>query len=574
MQIKSYYIKSIVAAVGMTCLLDVSASGGWPLVFCGLFLVCFKRDILAEKRMLCCVNVCAFIFACFSVLVKVEEYVTSEFYVPGVVKIFLCFMACYWFYQRCLLKIYIWFEQCENKVFCNSLVKNKSFFWIVFGSVLLVWIPYYLAFYPAVMSFDSLEQAKQMLGVSPYSNHHPMLHTLSLKMIYSIAKNFVVSEIAAFGIICAVQMILLALVFSLTIYWAYQKGIKRSILALVWAFYALLPYQGLHSVTLWKDVWFAGVVLVFVLMIFIYYYNYPKEKKGKILLHVLITLLGCGVCLMRSNGYYAFLVFLIIIGVCEYKKSKYFILSLGLAFAAATLIKGPVYDKFNIIPGDIVEELSIPIQNIGFVVVEGKELTTEEYELLSNVVNVEEIPNHYKKNISDPLKLLIRFEDNLEYLEENKVEYLKLWIKLGMRYPLSYLISWVNQTAGYWHPEYTQKVHFTKLSDNELGISRKSSVLEDMMEKWINGWIEVPLLGSLFCMGTYIWALFLISGYVIYRKKWDVLKIYSLAFGIWFTLLIASPTAYSFRYLYAVIVSIPLLIMMAFVNYKEAEDAR
>ncbi len=51
---------------------------------------------------------------------------------------------------------------------------------------MLCWLPYFLYQYPGIMTPDSVNQFEQVLGLIPYSNHHPWVHTLLIGLIYHI----------------------------------------------------------------------------------------------------------------------------------------------------------------------------------------------------------------------------------------------------------------------------------------------------------------------------------------------------------------------------------------------------
>ncbi len=44
----------------------------------------------------------------------------------------------------------------------------------------------FISYYPAVFTYDMNKQTKEAFSMLPLSNFHPVLHTLFLKMCYSI----------------------------------------------------------------------------------------------------------------------------------------------------------------------------------------------------------------------------------------------------------------------------------------------------------------------------------------------------------------------------------------------------
>ena len=80
------------------------------------------------------------------------------------------------------------------------------------------------------------------------------------------------------------------------------------------------------------------------------------------------------------------------------------------------------------------------------------------------------IPDYYQPELSDPVKALIQY-GHPEYLETHKGEYLKLWVQLGLKYPLDYWNAFVDQTKGYWFPGAPGMLTNEGISPNELGLS-------------------------------------------------------------------------------------------------------
>ena len=64
--------------------------------------------------------------------------------------------------------------------------KTGPFFCAVFSLFLSAGSPYFLAYFPGILSNDSVWQMDQILGIRPLSNHHPFTHTMIIKLFYSI----------------------------------------------------------------------------------------------------------------------------------------------------------------------------------------------------------------------------------------------------------------------------------------------------------------------------------------------------------------------------------------------------
>lgn len=175
---------------------------------------------------------------------------------------------------------------------------------ILTALLLVLWSPYYYAFYPGTLTYDSLGEIRQQMGLSQLSNHHPIMHQLliglSFKLSCGVPQNGV-------GIYSAIQMILLALSFSTAVYFMSGMGVKRQILIAVFCFYAFFPINPIFSITMWKDVLFGAICLL--LMLLMMHEVKTREKTGKKFLSGVAMVAVCFLfCVFRNNGWYAFLL--------------------------------------------------------------------------------------------------------------------------------------------------------------------------------------------------------------------------------------------------------------------------
>ena len=137
------------------------------------------------------------------------------------------------------------------------------------------------------------------------------------------------------------------------------------------------------------------------------------------------------------------------------------------------ILKRPVLQVLGVVQPDSLESLSIPMQQISRVVVENKDsLSKEEKELINSVADLDRIAEEYNPIIHDPIKALVRFEGDKDAITNNKINYIKLYLALGIKYPSAYLRAWVDQTKGYWNGGYSYWKWSDEVSTNEYGIER------------------------------------------------------------------------------------------------------
>lgn len=433
---------------------------------------------------------------------------------------------------------------------------------------MLCWLPYYLYQYPGIMTPDSINQFEQVLGVIPYNNHHPFAHTMVFALLYKAAFALTGDMVVSVGFYTFAQMCLLSAGMAFFISTLRQQRIRPFVLLLLTAFYALIPYHAVFSVTIWKDIPFAAAVLFFNCLLL------RLILRGSLLLHERILLLFSGmmICLFRSNGWYAFLVAVPFLLFFFRKQKRQVYPCLLVTLLLCVLIKYPVMNHLQVTQPDLIESLCIPTQQIAAVLCNDRELTAEERELIENVVDLTYIKELYNPTFADNMKELVRAGDQ-EYLATHKKEFLKLWISLGLRYPGDYLNAYIQQTYGYWYPDSFYLVAEAEgVSATELGVSTRHLIGGPLVVKGKELAIKlgsiVPIYGTLWSMGVACWVLLFSMGTVLVRRETRKLLCYLPSVLLLFTVLIATPVATEFRYVYFMVYSMPFYLMAAMLPYS------
>ena len=237
----------------------------------------------------------------------------------------------------------------------------------------------------------------------------------------------------------------------------------------------------------------------------------------------------------------------------------------------------PVLSALGIGQSDPVEALSIPIQQIGFVVQSDCPLSGEEQALLEQLVDLEDVKGGYMPFISDPMKYLIRQKGNLSYLSEHKWEYLKLYVKLGLRHPLLYLQAWSEQTKGYLDGGYDYDRWNVKIDQNELDLymaplSRRANAWAN---RYLELWEESPVTKITLCLGFQFWIILGAMGLAA-AKKDRALVLFCLPFvSVVALLAVGTPVFAEFRYAYSLVMAAPFVVTLVLFgrNTEKTEES-
>lgn len=428
---------------------------------------------------------------------------------------------------------------------------------------LFCWLPYYLYQYPGIMTPDSINQFEQVLGVIPWSNHHPWVHTLVFGFFYRVGYALTGNMVTAVSVYTFFQMCFLAGSVAYFISTLRSHKIRPFVLLLIMAFYALIPYHAVFSVTIWKDIPFAAAVLLFSCAVFRLSIQ-NRVCAGNLLVFLISSVM---ICLFRSNGWYAFLLALPFLLFGFRHKAKAVYPPLFAALLLAVIVKYPVMDAFGVQQPDFIESVSIPMQQITAVICNDRYLSEEERALIEEVVDLTYIRDLYNPTFADNIKELVR-AGNQDYLVAHKNEFLKLWIHLGLRYPGDYLSAYVKQTYGYWYPDSFYLVAEAEgVSATNLGVSHTPLIGGPLVIKSKEIAVKlgsmVPIYGTLWSMGVACWVLLFSVSVSVIRRDYHRLICYLPGAALLLSVLVATPVATEFRYVYFLVLCLPFYLITA-----------
>jgi len=156
--------------------------------------------------------------------------------------------------------------------------------------------------------------------------------------------------------------------------------------------------------------------------------------------------------ILRNNGFYIVLVMLAVLAlVCKRdwrRQARKLALMLLAILLPYLLYVGPFYRALGVTPGGVEEMLSVPLQQMARVYrYEREALGQEELELLYSFVPQENL-EEYRATVSDFVKRGFQ----RKAFEENKAEFVGLWMRWGVSHPLTYINSFLIGTVDIWYP--------------------------------------------------------------------------------------------------------------------------
>lgn len=455
---------------------------------------------------------------------------------------------------------------------------EQHFFLFSFFVCLICWLPYFLTNYPGIMTVDSLNQYGQIIGKLPMSNHHPWTHTQLIRLFYELGMMLTGDAIFGLGLYTLFQMLVMAAIFAYFLDTLRLLSVKRSFCLAALAFYSLLPYNGIYMVTMWKDILFSGMTLLFSTVLFRFlmhtlHDSFTLTCRTKIL----YVISGISMCLLRSNGFYAFLLTLPFLFLCFYKEWKKQLCLNLLILGIVLTVKIPLLNALQVASADFVESLSIPIQQVARVYAEQEAVCDKDNEMWNRIMDTSQISSVYEPFCSDHMKNLIR-QGNQDYLTAHKGDYLKLWLRFGLSHPKAYALGYLDATKGYWYPDIPNIIGSDEgIAQNSYGLSARPFLHSPLTIKIKEIVFKlpdiVPIYGLLFSLGAMFWLSLILAGASIINSGRKLLLVFLPNAAIMATLFLATPVNNEFRYAYSLLLTIPLFWLCAFYHPVSAFDS-
>lgn len=458
----------------------------------------------------------------------------------------------------------------ENKKEFKFFTANKKSLFIIWAIILICYIPYFLNYFPGNISSDSMNQIVSVLD-GKLDNNHPIAHTFIVGICIKIGMLFNNLN-AGIAIYSVLQMILVSGIFSYTIYYMAKKNIPVVFRVISLAYFALYHVHGIYSVTMWKDIPFAIVMLLYTICLC----NMSLDKeaffksKRKIAYLIIISILAC---IMRNNGLYVVILMLPVLFFAARKYYKQLIVVSLIIISFMGIYQGPVFKIFNIEKGRAVEALSIPVQQFARIYRDRKgDLSEEEINSINNFFKTPEggpdIGEIYFEAISDNVKRCFKSD----YYEENKGEFISLWVNFIFKFPKETVEAFLCNSYGYFYPETFHWISFKKIVDFDLtehehdplvNIEPLNSLAVKLEER------EIPLVSSMYSIGLVTWIILACITYLIYKKRYNLIVVYIPLLFLLLTVM-ASPVFCEFRYVYSLFTCIPVLLSCTIMEQNDS----
>lgn len=318
-----------------------------------------------------------------------------------------------------------------------------AFFLAMWAFIALCYLPAWLAYFPAITSYDTGTQLSQIAS-GEYVSNHPLLHTglLTLCIRAGGGGRMGVALYAFFQLLC------LSSAFAYACFKLRVWGAPRMIWGSAALYFALWPTHALLAVAITKDVLFSVLFLLATLDVIEMLRDIDAFFRLR-LPALRLTLSLMALCLLRPNGIEAVLALSVgLVIVFKGKRCRM------IALCAAAL---SLYGLMNMALGSVLQAskgngavmLSVPAQQIAAAVKSHPErIDNEELGALGALFDAECFEN-YLPFFADPVKDHL----HMDVLAEDPVKYAQVYLSIGRKCPGTYLSAALALNSGLWYPD-------------------------------------------------------------------------------------------------------------------------
>ena len=498
---------------------------------------------------------------------------------------FLLLVGISFFAIKTLLGLLVnWFSQQKlNSIHVEQRNYRKKLYLLMFLPFVAVRVLFFFIFFPGSTTWDSMYIIKEGLGYWPLTNSHPYIYT----WIVSLFSKLGIKLFGSLGIGISIFNFLTLIVTSVIVVFVLYKffeifNINKYLKVGLFIIYTFFSNFIVISFTLYKDVYLVDFLLLFFLsMVFIIYL--PERFFSSSYSLPLFVLSFLGVYMLHRKAVIYVLVGVVVLFLYSklYKKqiAKYVIISVLVTLlfnALGTFALKPEASKKQ------YDYLSSRFQQLAAAVYYHPDsFTKDELEFYDSTLGLENNKNflYYE---ADPIKDSMKNEQ----FQGKEKEFFKIWWKGYKTHPKIYIDAILNLSVSYWYiydtPDrayisnyyhnmyegknnwFGDKIIYDKGSSLLLSENAYSKLYINVYEIfWALG--KLSVISVLYRPGFYTIILLLILMLAILKRDRRLLPIVFFVLSIILTC-IYSPVANYFRYSYAYMMIIPLLLPLIYIK--------
>ena len=435
---------------------------------------------------------------------------------------------------------------------------------LIFLSFVLVWGIAYLSFWPGTDMWNDIN-AILVHGPIAESYRSPVIFNLIVYFCIVTVGGFFGSPNIGFALFTLIQLLVMACTAAYLVWWADQRRVNKILRTALYLYLLFFPYISLYAITVDKDVYFSLCITLWLPLL----YDWITEEKLSRHNRILFVILIFGTLTMRNNGKIIIpLLLLILFLAC--RKNRKFLAAAGLT--AVILTSALTGFLTRNVEYRFAEGVSLPLQQIAMTLTDNGKISDEDRAFLYRIKKEEYwtgTDNHsYAPLIVDPLKMgdsAIEINSSIlddAYLNAHKDQFIKVYLHILRDNPKSCIKAWLFETYGFWAfgTESDEQAYLLELQENDFGLYQETKLPEGF-NKRVQEYFE-RVAGGSGSAGTIFWLILFIDLIFIAAGKRRYILITLPMLLNWAVLMLCTPIAFAYRYVFYYMLSVPVLICL------------
>lgn len=452
-------------------------------------------------------------------------------------------------------------------------LNDKKFFLITCAFFFLMWLPTYLALFPGTFGYDAPIQFAYWKGYVPWSDHHPVAHTVFIGLFYELGKMVTGTDNGGMATCSFVQALIVTSSISYCLTVLRRKGVRFIYWIISVIFLGFNPFLKVLSFNCTKDVLFGAFFLFFIMIL----YQLILDKLIDIKKIIGLFVVGVLMCILRHQGIYilvVWLVFSLFTTATKNKKITIICTIMAIVFAVEGY-SSIIHNTLEIEAGDSREMLSVPMQQMAYVCkakLEGDTrvtVTDEELAQIESFIPEEGIRSYLSYN-ADPVKSTF---DTASF-KADLLSNIKVYIEIGLKNKRAYITVVRKMIEPYIHSEDMQfsslmfAYTYPEIYSENIHLDSKNTFLYNELYKMTvdNYYNKLPVVNVIYDVSFSVWMLAVWVGMIFYRRNYNS-WIICLPLILYMASLLLGPAAL-IRYLY------PLVLFVPFMGYMILHEDR
>lgn len=425
----------------------------------------------------------------------------------------------------------------------------------------------FIAFYPAAMTPDSLEQWGQS-ETREFNDWHPVVFTWLIMILRQIWDSP--------GVIALFQIIVMALAMGYMGYLMRRFMVKPWIIWAVLLAAAIVPVNSIMSIIIWKDILYSTSLFFFSLLIMLLVKT--KGMEAKKVSFILLFLLGSFMLVFfRHNGFPVFLITMVAVLIMYRHMWKQLLpMALGIIILHQ-VVTGPVYEALEVVPSDPIEVLSIPTQQIANILVKDGDVTPEQLDYFDQVLPIELWLERYDPYTVDPIKF--SWEDyDRELITNDPVRYAENWTQVVIQNPGLSIEAFLDETSLVWQMRLEEGVELSPFVTNiyygnRFGLLDK--IISARVTQSANAYLKIDTKAEEFMWrpAVYLFLITLLIYIAYLRNNWRIWLIL-LPIALNTAAVMATIPAQDFRYLFNTSLFLYAAFFISLLNFKDKDGLK